>query len=330
MRSYEEMAQRVLTRGEAIREQQQKRRKILLGTASGLIVCGLAALLVLGIWNKQPDLPAPDTPPQVDTPDVILPKVRVLSQRGQYETIELSARKLMWNQEEILLFAAAYEGELHFQCEIENHILKPIYGSDRFLCLRTQEAYSYLVDTQTGEVLDPLAALEQEARDTLTDISFSPDGNYALISYGEGKVLELLEIKTGSRTKLPCEENMFSVSGRFLDEKTVLISSARREYQAGGSCNLSRYDITTGECKALLDIVVYEDFYIDSFFVMIGGPYAYTYTYGKFTLVDMRTMERTIYSLNVGEVTGVAYHTGESIRVTSGEVQYLLKTNKEM
>ena len=47
MRSYEEMAQRVLTRGEAIREQQQKRRKILLGTASGLIVCGLAALLVL-------------------------------------------------------------------------------------------------------------------------------------------------------------------------------------------------------------------------------------------------------------------------------------------
>lgn len=309
-----------------MRKKRNKTRKLLLGTASGLVVCGLAVLLTMGLWNHQ----TPDAPAQVETPDAPLPKVTVLSQNGQYETIELSARKMTLNHQEFQYFVAAYEGELHFQCDMENYFLKCIFGSDRFLCLRTQGAYSYLVDTQTGDVLDPLASLEQEIQDTLTDISFSPDGKYALVSYGNGTVLELLDLETGGRQQLPYEAGLYSVSGQFLDEKTVLISSVRREYQVGNSCNLSRYDITTGECKALMDMVVYEDFYIDTFFVMIGGPYAYTYSYGKFTLVDMRTMERTIYSLNVGEVTGVAYHTEESIRVMSGEVQYLLKTNKEM
>lgn len=46
MKSYEEMAQNALVRGEAIRRQRNKTKKILIGALSGLVVCCLLLLLL--------------------------------------------------------------------------------------------------------------------------------------------------------------------------------------------------------------------------------------------------------------------------------------------
>ena len=52
MKTYEEMAKSALTRGKAVRKQRNKRNKVIFGAASGLVVCGMAILLVFGLAGK--------------------------------------------------------------------------------------------------------------------------------------------------------------------------------------------------------------------------------------------------------------------------------------
>lgn len=52
MKTYEEMAQSALKRGKAIRKQQNKMNKILLGIVSGLLVCCIVFLLAFGMGER--------------------------------------------------------------------------------------------------------------------------------------------------------------------------------------------------------------------------------------------------------------------------------------
>ena len=62
MKTYEEMAQSALTRGNAMRKQRSKTNKIIFGTLSSLAVCCLVILLVFGIGENGPSLrPTDDT-----------------------------------------------------------------------------------------------------------------------------------------------------------------------------------------------------------------------------------------------------------------------------
>ena len=53
MKTYEEMAQSALMRGNAIRKQRSKSKKILVGTLSGLVMCFVVVMLVLGIIDSE-------------------------------------------------------------------------------------------------------------------------------------------------------------------------------------------------------------------------------------------------------------------------------------
>ena len=64
------------------------------------------------------------------------------------------------------------------------------------------------------------------------------------------------------------------------------------------------------------------------FMVHIAGPRAYTCTDGKLTIVDLRTFEKTVYSLTADEVKNVSYYaTVNSIVATVGETKYLLNAD---
>ena len=63
MKTYEEMAQSALARGKAMRKQQNKTNKIMIGTLSCLAACCLVILLALGIGEQGPNSGPGTVPP---------------------------------------------------------------------------------------------------------------------------------------------------------------------------------------------------------------------------------------------------------------------------
>lgn len=208
--------------------------------------------------------------------------------------------------------------------------LARVPGSDRYWCLHREGGYTWLVDVLTGKLLDPLAGLEQNILNDLSEVKFSPDGKYALICYKSGTVLELLEVATGTRTKMPYEDGLYSVSGDFLDNGTALLISSHQDADGQISYSLSRYDIAAGGSTEIPGRYVSEDRNAENFMAMIAGPYAYTFPEGKLAIVDLRTLEKTVYPLGISQVTAVSYHTADSILVAAGDAKYLLKTDGSM
>ena len=68
MKTYEEMAQSALTRGNAIRKERNKRNKIFFATLSGFAACCLMILLVAGIGEKGLNLRPTRNPIRYDDP----------------------------------------------------------------------------------------------------------------------------------------------------------------------------------------------------------------------------------------------------------------------
>lgn len=208
--------------------------------------------------------------------------------------------------------------------------LARVPGSDRYLQLRREGGYTWLVDILTGKLLDPLAGLEQSILNDLSEVKFSTDGKYALLSYKSSTVLELLDIAAGSRTKMPYEDGLYSISGEFLDNGTALLVPSYQDADGQVSYSLSRYDIAAGGSTEIPGRYVSKDRNAENFMAMIAGPYAYTFPEGKLAIVDLRTLEKTVYPLDISQVTAVSYYTADSILVTAGEAQYLLKTDGSM
>ena len=220
---------------------------------------------------------------------------------------------------------------LHIKYNDVDYSLERVVGSDRYWCLYREGGYVWLVDILAGKLLDPLAGLEQEILNHLSEVNFSPDGKYALISYKSGTVLELLDIATGNRTKMPYEDGIYTISGHFLDSGTALLVSTYQDADGQSTFCLVRYDIATETCTDLPGRYTAKDKNAENFMALLAGSWAYTYTDGKLTVVDLRTLEKTVYSLTANDVTNVSYYaTTNSIVATAGETKYLLNPDGTM
>lgn len=208
--------------------------------------------------------------------------------------------------------------------------MERVFGSDRYWSLYREGGYVWLVDLLDKKVLDPLAVLEPGVLDMSSMVEFSPDGKYALISYKSGTVLELLDIATGNRTPMLQDETMYSLSGTFLGDGTLMIFKVHIASDAQLVYKLTRYDIASGIYTQLDGTFIAKPTEVKDliFMVHIAGPWAYTYTDGKLTIVDLRTFEKTVYSLTADEVKNVSYYaTVNSIVATVGETKYLLNAD---
>lgn len=270
-----------------------------------------------------PQQPADDT--------VQTPTVSVLSQSGKMATVPLNAAKLTLDTATPDYGWAYYEGELYVTYEGEEISFERIGGSQRYMLLHKGHGvgmYTYLVNVRTGEVFDPLSSLDKSVLEYLSQVSFSADGQYALISHHSGTVLELMDISKGIKTQLPYDEGLYSVSGQFLDNQNVLICSVHQEADGKTAYSLSRYHIATGELTQLSGRYQAKDPTLENFMSMLDyGPFAYTRTDGKISVVDLRNFEKTVYALNAADNTVLIYHTQNSIHAVVGENKYLLKSD---
>lgn len=274
------------------------------------------ALLLTGCAPQQPADDSPQTP-----------TVSLLSQSGKTVTVPLNAAKLTLDTATPDYGWTYYEGELYVSCECEDISFERIGGSERFMALHAGQ-YTYLVNVRTGEVADPLSSLDQAVLERLSQVTFSADGQYALVSHHSGTVLELLDIAGGTKLQLPYEEGLYSVSGQFLDNENVLICSAYQESDGKTSYGLSRYCIATGEISKLAGRYQAKDPSAENFMSLLDyGPFAYTRTDGKISVVDLRNFEKTVYALNATDNTVLIYHTQDSIHAVVGESKYLLKSD---
>lgn len=263
--------------------------------------------------------------PANDTPKT--PTISLLSQSGETVSVPLTAGKLTLNAATFDYGWTYYEGELYVSCECKDISFERIGGSERFMALHAGQ-YTYLVNVRTGEVADPLSSLDQAVLERLSQVTFSADGQYALVSHHSGTVLELLDIAGGTKLQLPYEEGLYSVSGQFLDNENVLICSAYQESDGKTSYGLSRYCIATGEISKLAGRYQAKDPTAENFMSLLDyGPFAYTRTDGKISVVDLRNFEKTVYALNATDNTVLIYHTQDSIHAVVGESKYLLKSD---
>ncbi|MBR3703880.1 MAG: hypothetical protein IKM11_00080, partial [Oscillospiraceae bacterium] len=88
-----------------------------------------------------------------------------------------------WAQHGNLLAGVPYSSE---------YSISPVPGSSRYLSLILDGGYTYLIDTAFGTILDPLAALGDDAYMRLHSVNFSPDGQYAVVSHHSATVCVLL------------------------------------------------------------------------------------------------------------------------------------------
>ena len=252
-------------------------------------------------------------------------EIQLLSSKGMWTSVPMKKGRIVWKAMAVEHYWAVFEGELYLENNSE-YSMENIPGSDRYCALIAEGPYSYLVDVQTGQVLDPLAALEQDALNHLSGVRFSPDGRLAMITYRGSTVLELLDCASGNSVRLPYAEDLYSVSGEFLDNDTVMIFSTHQDADGQINWSMSRYEIASGECEEIPGRYTSKDRHAENFLAMVEVPFAYTFTEGKLKIIDLRTMEQTIYPLRIDEVESVSccmYMKG-SILVHTEQRDYLL------
>ena len=267
--------------------------------------------------------------PANDTPKT--PTISLLSQSGETVSVPLTAGKLTLNAATFDYGWAYYEGELYVRYEGADISFERIGGSERYALLHTGSnagMYAYLVNVRTGEVLDPLNILDSSILAHFSQVNFSADGQYALISHHSGTALELMDISKGTKLQLPYDEGLFSVSGQFLDNKNVLICSVHLNADGKTSYSLARYHIATGELTQLSGRYQAKDPDAENYLCMLDyGPFAYTRIDGNIAVIDLRNFEKTVFALNAADNTVLIYHTQHSIHAVVGENKYLLKSD---
>lgn len=205
-----------------------------------------------------------------------------------------------------------------------NYSVAPLPRSDRYLRLILDGGYTYLIDTVTGEVSDPLSALDSEITQRLSIVNFSPDGQYAVISHHSGTECILLNCTTGEVTQLLYASDIYSISGHFLDETHIALSTA---FEVGDDIrySLTRYDITSGELKELPGQYTAKD-RTDSAFLAFCDDEAFAYTFenGCLVIVDLMTWEKTFTNFKEGGLSNIFYCEGALAGVVHLGTVYIL------
>ncbi len=225
---------------------------------------------------------------------------------------------------------ARYANALAATSDSADYSVAPVPGSDRYLALTLDGGYTYLIDTATGTILDPLAALDSEAAMRLHSVNFSPDGQYAVVSHHSATVCVLLNCATGEITPLPYASDIYSVYGHFLDDTHILLTSA---FEVGAPHNtqysLSRYDITTGELTELPGQYTAKDSTASNFLSLCceSAAVAYTFENGYLVLVDLMSEKRTATSFPASEIDSIFCCPDNLAGVICYGVLYLVDDN---
>ncbi len=127
-------------------------------------------------------------------------------------------------------------------------------------------------------------------------------------------------------TQLPYASDVYSVSGHFLDETHILLTSA---FEVGAPhkilYSLAHYDITTGELTELPGEYTAKDKSASNFLAMCeGGAAAYTYENGYLVIIDLMTWEKTVTRFMERGVVDIFCCPGALVGVKYETVVYLL------
>lgn len=207
----------------------------------------------------------------------------------------------------------------------------PLTGSDRYLELILDMGYTYLIDTITGEVLDPFSALDRSITDYLGIVNFSSDGQYAVISYNGSTQCVVLDCVTGEALPMFAADDAYSVSGFMLDPTHVLfILGYELEEQHRFEYSVVVYDLDSGAYSGLSDRYTARDSSAKNFLCMIGnGSLAYTYENGYLVIVDVVTWERMPTTFRKGSVSRVFYWPDALVGIVSDDVFYVIREDAQ-
>lgn len=274
--------------------------------------------------------PSVSIAPQESTPPV-MPKPEFLNiyQFGDPLYVELTTvqtellgfnLKYSWTCYDGQIFIGQYEGSFP---------LSVVYGSNRYIYTSVSNmtrTYHYLIDAQTGTVLDPLARLDPFISEHISEVSFSPNGGYALICSHSSTSAALLDCDTGYTMPLFfVAENVYSVSGFFPDNSHVFLTSCFQNAQGQFYYTFICCNILTGEVVYIPGEYQTVDKAKDNFIRFSDGGILYTFTEGKLTIIDPLTWEMTAYPFP--DDATVSYYTADTYIVSTNDIRYLLHKN---
>lgn len=199
--------------------------------------------------------------------------------------------------------------------------IQPVPQSGRYLKLILDGGYTYLIDTASGTILNPLAVLDSEAAIRLHSVEFSPDGQYAVVSHHGATVCVLLNCTTGEITQLPYASGLYSVFGYFLDNTHILLMSAvETDPPHEVESSWAVYDITTGTLTELTGEFAPGSTHI----VDDGQKIAYTYQDGYLVIIDLLQQEKIVTQIRQQDVERIFYCPNTLAGVICGDVVSIL------
>lgn len=214
---------------------------------------------------------------------------------GMTVTLNLSHAQIMIAETSVEYGWVSFNGVLYARSYTDGFYLEPVCKSDRYMYVIVDGGYTYLADAQIGEVFDPLAVLDIEVRQRLSDVRFSSDGQFAVVSYNSGTECVLIQCTTGQITQLPYEQGLYCISGSFLDDDNVLLSSSYEIEPHKIMYTLSVYDISTGECTQLPGQYQAKNRNEEQFLAVYNGGSAITFSDGGLIVIDLLTWQSISY-----------------------------------
>lgn len=267
-----------------------------------------------------PDASVSTTAPTVTTDSKI---VRIITMDGPLDAA-LTRVKTTVAESPLEYGWACYDGRIFVRQYAGAYDIDTVYGSERYISVFTGSmagAYRYLVDVQTGTVSDPLAALDAQIREHMTDIVFSADGKYALVLSHGSTAATLLDCAAGQNVSLPVKENIYSVFGSFIDNSHILLTFCHQNTNGEFFYTFTRYNIATGESNPISGEYQKTDSG-SNFIGFCDGGILYTFVNGQLAIIDPLTWEKTIYPF--GNDVMLSYYTHNTYIARTDGKQYLL------
>ena len=220
---------------------------------------------------------------------------------------------------------AYYDGRIFLKNVNADCELGIIYGSDRYIYASFGSMtgiYCYLIDVQTGAVSDPLAALDAQLKESISEVIFSAEGMYALVFSNSHTAITLLNCATGQSRPLPLQEAVYSVSAWFVEQGHILISYCFEKESGQFRHIFALYDISTGMYTSIPGEYQTKDPTTDGFIAITEQGFLYTFTNGQLSVIDPLTWEKTVYVF--GSDATLSYYTRNTFLVKTEGKQYIL------
>lgn len=273
-------------------------------------------------------VPQPSIPETTNSAVLPQPKTLTVYQIGDPACLELTAVQTTVADIPLEYGWAMHNGNVFLKQFSGACQIAAIPGSDRYICAYVGSmvgVYHYLIEVETGTVLDPLRVLQQDVMDRVSEVEFSPDGQYAFVTSHSGTQAYLLDCVAGEATQLPLDDGIYSVSAHFVDATNLFLTTAYQKESGQIYFELSRYEIATGACTEIPGQYQSKDRSRLDFLSFADGGVLYTFTNGQLTLIDPLTWNMTTYPF--GDDVMISQYTDDSYIVVSNGIRYLLRND---